>query len=361
MHRLREVHRQDLEALYRLARDFDTMNLPADRKALAQIIDRSEASFAERIEDPLRRTYLFGLEDARGRLIGTSMIFAQHGTRDAPHVFFDHYEKEHYSRTLDRYFRHPVVAIRYNYDGPTEVGGLFVSPRRRHRDKPGKQLSFVRFLYMAMHRDRFREEVIAELLPPLLPDGRSRLWEYLGKRFTGLTYQEADKLSRENKEFIYTLFPQDEIYLTLLPKSVRKVVGQVGPDTVPVKRMLERIGFRYAQTIDPFDGGPHYVAKVSELAPVRAYRRLRLGRGPLDPEHAAADATECLVAIERRRGRPRFCAVRTLLASDGKLAYLTDAARERLGARAGTTLHVIPFNYDRGQGGSIDGSRRIQG
>ena len=342
MLRLRDAQPEDLDALYRLAQDFDTMNLPADREALKRIVQTSVDSFSERIRDPFRRTYLFCLEAPDGEVIGTSMIFAQHGTREAPHVYFEHYEKEHYSRTIDRLFRHPVVAIRYNYDGPTEVGGLFVSPKRRHAGKPGKQISFVRFLYLAMHPERFREEVIAELLPPLLPNGRSRLWEYLGKRFTGLTYQEADKLSRKTKEFIFALFPQDEIYLTLLPKSVRAVVGQVGKETEPVRRMLVRIGFRYAGAIDPFDGGPHYVARLRDLLPVKRYQAGTLARRALDAPDSGEDR---LVAIERRRGRSRFAAVRCPVLFEGETLRIPDEARDRLGARPGQTLHTIPFDY----------------
>ena len=42
-------------------------------------------------------------------------------------------------------------------------------------------------------------------------------------------YQEADALSRQNKEFIRALFPQDPLYATLLPPEVQELIGQVGP------------------------------------------------------------------------------------------------------------------------------------
>ena len=60
----------------------------------------------------------------------------------------------------------------------------------------------MRFLFIAMHRTDFRDEVLAELLPPLEPDGTSHLWEALGRHFTGLSYREADRLCKRNKEFI---------------------------------------------------------------------------------------------------------------------------------------------------------------
>src|SRR5260221_14435550 len=109
-----------------------------------------------------------------------------------------------------------------------------------------------------MHRPLFREKVLSELLPPLEPDGASKLWEALGRKFTGLTYQEADLLSKDNKEFIHALFPDDPIHTELLPDDVRALIGQVGPDTKAVETMLLRIGCEYRNQIDPFAGRPHF-------------------------------------------------------------------------------------------------------
>ena len=63
-----------------------------------------------------------------GQVVGTSMIFPQHGSRKAPHVYFDVLEEERYSETLDRHFVHRVLRIGYNYKGLTEIGGLVVLP-----------------------------------------------------------------------------------------------------------------------------------------------------------------------------------------------------------------------------------------
>ena len=115
------------------------------------------------------------------------MIFAQHGSRRAPHVFFDVLEEERYSDTLDRHFAHRVLRIGYNYKGLTEIGGLVLRPEfRRHPERLGRSLAYVRFLYLARHRTLFRDEVLSELMPPLEPDGTSLLWESLGRHFTGL-------------------------------------------------------------------------------------------------------------------------------------------------------------------------------
>jgi arginine N-succinyltransferase len=337
---LRDVNKADLEDLRSLAAELNSVNLPDDARALAGIIERSARSFSGKVREPLERSYVFVLEDARtGRLLGTSMVIAQHGTFDSPCTFFDLSEREHYSSTIDRHLRHKVLSIGYHFDGPTEIGGLVVRPEDRGGEpRPGKQLAYVRFLYIAMHRDRFRERVLAELMPPLLPDGRSLFWESCGKRFTGLDYLEADRRSRENKEFIQQLFPPGDIYATLFPPRVQRLLGAVGPQTLGVKHLLEKIGFQYAGRIDPFDGGPHYEAKVADLTLVRAYRRLRVADGDL-----GRSGEEKLVAAERAEGRVRFRAVRTLARTDGDDVLLQVDARELLGVARGDRVHVVPF------------------
>ncbi len=337
---LRDAQKSDLPVLLDLARLLDSVNLPHDRRALSAILDRSVRSFRGEIEEPLERTYVFVLEDPRRRgVLGTSMLVAQHGTRESPCTFFDVSEREHYSSTLDRHFRHQVLSIGYHFDGPTEIGGLVVHPRHRRRpEKPGKQLAWARFLYLAMHRDGFRDTVLAELMPPLLADGRSLFWESCGKRFTGLGYQEADKLSRRNKEFIQQLFPPYDLYATLFPPRVQRLLGAVGPKTRPAQRMLERAGFRYVSRIDPFDGGPHYECRTDDVAPVRGYRSLEVAPG----EPSDRDPVR-LVGTGAARGRVRFRAVCTPSRISGSSLRLPAEARRLLRVRPGDRVHAVPF------------------
>ncbi len=358
MYLLRDAQEGDAKALQALAKVLNSVNLPDDERALASIIDRSRRSFAGLIRDPLERLYVFVLEDPRhGRAVGTSMLIAQHGTRESPCTFFDVSEREHYSSTLDRHFRHEVLSIGYHFDGPTEIGGLVVQPAlRRGVEKPGKQLSYVRFLYLAMFRERFRETVLAELLPPLTGDGKSLFWEACGRRFTGLDYQEADKRSRENKEFIQQLFPPVDIYATLFPPRVQGLLGSVGREAEGARRLLDRIGFRYAGRIDPFDGGPHYEARLADVTLVRRYRRLRVAKAPFEPKgpgEAPAsrgsagerrEEADCLVGVVRPAGRVRFRAVRTRSRVVGDEVRLPRAARDLLRLGPGDEAHLIPFD-----------------
>jgi arginine N-succinyltransferase len=341
MYLLRDVQRADLPSLKRLAAVLNTVNLPNDEETLEQLIDTSVRSFAGKVKDPFEREYLFVLEDAKSeQVVGTSMVIAQHGTKEAPHTYYEVSEREHYSASLDRHFRHKVLSLAFNYSGPTEIGGLVVDPPHRSGpEKPGKQLSYVRFLFLAMHRAVFRDRVLAELMPPLMPDGRSLLWEAVGKKFTGLTYIEADRLSRQNKEFIKELFPSSDIYVSLFPERTQKVVGEVGPQTRGVQNMLERVGFRYVERIDPFDGGPHFEARTSDVLLVRRFRTARVAAEHLDP----AGAEEVLVGVNRDAVRNRFRAVRTAARIDDQLIYLPAGVRELLGISTGAKVGTIPF------------------
>jgi arginine N-succinyltransferase len=101
---LRDVSPEDLDDLQAAAIHLDSVNLPDDREALARIIERSGQSFAGTLAKADRCFVFVVRDEAAGRVVGTSMIFAQHGSRRAPHVYFDVIEEERYSETLDRHF-----------------------------------------------------------------------------------------------------------------------------------------------------------------------------------------------------------------------------------------------------------------
>jgi arginine N-succinyltransferase len=345
---LRPATLTDLPALLQAARHLDSVNLPNDEQRLAEAIGHSQRSFAGEVPAAARELLFVLVERPAGgatgsatseRVVGSSMIFAQHGSRRAPHIFFDVIDDERYSETLDRHFHHKILRLGTNYDGLTEIGGLVLLPEfRGHPEQLGKALVNVRFLYIALHRALFRDDMVSELMPPLQPDGTSLLWEALGRHFTGLSYQEADRLSRQNKEFIRTLFPQDPIYASLLPPAAQALIGVVGPNSKAVEKILVRAGFRYAQQIDPFDGGPHFHARTDELAPVKAARRIAV-RGLSAP---AADAVPALVAVDREAA-PHFVATRALVQITGEGLVLPAPAAELLGVEPGAQVGVLPL------------------
>ncbi|MCW5833945.1 MAG: arginine N-succinyltransferase [Labilithrix sp.] len=343
LYEIRGAVEADEEQILAIARHLNTVNLPDQREGVQQILALSQKSFTGAIQDPTRRQYVFVLVDrTKDLIIGTSMIFGQLGRKDAPYIYLDVIDEERYSATLDKHFKHTTLSIGYSYNGPTEIGGLVLHPDyRRVPERLGTFLSYVRFLYLKMHRDWFRDEVLAELLPPLERDGTSHLWDALGRHFTDLTYAEADKLSRMNKEFIRGLFPEGTIYASLLPRQAQDVIGKVGSQTRGVEKLLRRIGFRYAERVDPFDGGPHFTALTDEITLVAQTRSLAIDA--ILPA-GAKTKTRGLVATEPG-GAPWF---RAVLASfeerPDKTCALEEGAAVALGLAPGDRAWVLPLD-----------------
>ncbi len=339
---IRGVTHDDEAQLLQLARHLNTVNLPDDPATVREIIDMSVRSFSGALKDPRRREYVFVLEDrVEGRIVGSSKILAQLGRRDAPYIFFDVIVEEKYSPTLDRHFVHTVLRLGHSYEGPTEIGGLIVTPdARRAPERLGMMISYVRFMFMAMHRGLFRNEVVAELLPPLLPDGTSHLWEALGRKFTEMTYTEADRLSKRNKEFIKSLFPSSDIYVSLLPPEAQAVVGKVGRETRGVETLLRRIGFYYCNRIDPFDGGPHFRAATDEILLVRRSQKLRAVAA-----EPPAGSPRALVGCDARES-PFFRAVSCPVQIDpaAGTATVPAAAFEALLISPGAEVWALPLD-----------------
>jgi arginine N-succinyltransferase len=299
---LREIQEKDLDALERLAQIPGFINLPNDKDMLREKIHRSTASLSMAIPSGTAPTgeaggaksegkYIFVAEDSESRqVLGTSMIAAQHGTIESPHFYFEVGSEEKFSETINTGFIHGTLKLKYDSNGPSEIGGLVIDPAYRNNDQHlGRQISFVRFLFMGMYRNRFKRKLLAELLPPLNKKGQSPLWEAVGRRFTNMDYWEADQLCQKNKEFIFSLFPSGKIYTTFLPAEARNSIGKVGKDTEPVLHMLNKIGFTYKNQVDPFDGGPHLWANVDEILPIKKLATYRF-----EPNSGASVGAETL-------------------------------------------------------------------
>ena len=145
-----------------------------------------------------------------------------------------------------------------------------------------------------------------------------------------MTYQEADRLSQTNKEFIRALFPADSIYISLLPYAVQELIGQVGPETKGVEKMLRRIGFEYADRIDPFDGGPHFIAKTDDITLVK---HTKTARAVALPDGDDGGPLGGLVSVERDRA-PHFAATGSRFRLEGSDVGLPAATIKQLGLAA---------------------------
>ncbi|HVA40790.1 MAG TPA: arginine N-succinyltransferase [Candidatus Binataceae bacterium] len=337
---IREARATDRRRLLRLARELDSINLPADSAEMTEMLARSAKSFRGRVANRARAVYVFCAEEIATRAIaGASMIIGQHGTPQSPHYYLEIDSDERYSARLRKMFRHTYLRLRHSMDGPTETGGLIVTQAMRHRsERIGKQLSWVRFVYIGRHRKRFQDRVIAEMLPPTLGDHGNIFWDHYGKRVTGLSFRDADRLSIRDKEFIPALFPDTPLYTFLLPDEVRASIGAVRDESRGAVRLLEQAGMKFLNHIDPFDGGPYYGAPTAELVPVRQRRTLRLRMGEPPAEHARA----YLVAHEDSRRGFRAVQASALEEEEGRLVTPAGVI-EALGLREGALVDAVPL------------------
>lgn len=338
---VRPVRHEDVGQLVDLAKQFGLLNLPGDKRVLAQKIDRSVQSF----EGKLKRSqseYIFVLEDVEEQLVvGSSLILAKHGTDEIPHSFFKILKRNHFSEDLGIGFIHQVLRFQLDYDGPSEIGGLLIDKiYRRRPEKLGKQISLSRFLYVGLYPEKFEKRILCELTPPLTDEGRSEFWEALGRRFTGLPYQEADLLSQSHKEFISALFPEDDIYLCLLDAKARAVLGRVGEQTKPAQHLLESVGFEYLDEVDPFDGGPHFGADTKDIRVISEGKKVRLAEFK-----DAVYKERCLIGADPEGTGMSF---RSGLASFDlreEQVAIPIKTREAMGFELGQEVFLAPFEY----------------
>lgn len=344
MYLLRNVGINDLDDIFELSNFVFFINLPPDKEIIRKKIQSSIKSFRSPYKDFYKNHYLFVLEDINAKkIIGVSMIHSQHGTPSEPHFFLRVSSEQKFSKTINTGFIHGTLKLGYDTNGPTEIGGLVLHPNFRGLpEKLGKQISFVRFLYMGLNPDYFKKVIHSELMPPLDKNGNSPLWEAIGRRFMNMDYQDADRLSRSNKEFILNLFPSDTIYQTLLPVEARDSIGKVGADTLPVKKMLEEVGFKYINEVDPFDGGPHVQCELSEIKPIK---HKFSGKVVLDQEFDPKNSHEILMTVPKKEFD--FCAAKlsvNLKKTTNQNFYeiiVKPSEAQTLGLKAGTQTDAI--------------------
>jgi arginine N-succinyltransferase len=337
---IREARATDHRRLLQLSRELDSVNLPTDSTEMAEILARSAKSFRGRIGSRARAVYIFCAEEIATRTIaGASMIIGQHGTPQSPHYYLEIDSDERYSTRLRKMFRHAYLRLRHSMDGPSETGGLIVTQAMRHRpERIGKQLSWVRFVYIGRHPKRFQDRVIAEMLPPTAGDQGNVFWDHYGRRVTGLSFREADRLSIRDKEFIPALFPDAPLYTFLMPDEVRASIGAVRDESRGAVRLLEQAGMRFLNQIDPFDGGPYYGAPTAELVPVRQRRTLKIRIGEPTSDHARL----YMVAHEDSRRGFRAVQASALEEEEGRLMVAAGVI-EALGLGEGAPVDAVPL------------------
>lgn len=297
MNVIRPIRLNDLDALLDLARGAGAgfTSLPPDRDYLRDRIKLSEASFSRAVATPGHERYLFVLQDVTSGVIGGCCAIEAACGLDEPFYSYRVGVSVQASAKFDVYNRTSTLYLTNDYTGASVLCSLYLRPEFRGRGGAGRLLSRCRFLFMAAHRARFAERVIAEMRGVSDERGRSPFWEGLGRHFFSVDYAEAERIvGLGNKGFIAELMPAHPIYAVLLPTEAQAVMGQVHDHTAPALRLLQREGFRHQGYIDIFDGGPTVEAPVDQVRSIRKSQVLEAR-----VSSAAARGTPFLVGNDR--------------------------------------------------------------
>lgn len=333
--RLRAARPSDLEALYELAKltGGGFTNLPPDRAALRAKLERAEAAFARTEESLADELFVLVLENVRtGAVRGTCQLMSQVGQR-WPFYSYRLNTLTQYSKELDRTVRAEMLTLVTDLEGSSEVGGLFLHPNERAGGL-GLLLARSRYLFIAMHRPRFAERILAELRGIIDERGGSPFWDGVAGRFFGMSFQEADYFNAINgNQFIADLMPKHPVYVAMLSEEARSAIGVPHPSGRAAMRMLEHEGFRFEGYLDIFDGGPTMTARTDEVASIKASRKAKVRR---------LDVTEGEKAIlaTGRLGAFRACFGARVLDEEGGIA-IDAASADLLDVREGDEVWSV--------------------
>lgn len=318
---LRAARTDDLEPIYEMAKltGGGFTNLPPDRDALSAKLNRAATAFA-RTDDALGDDqFVLVLENtATGEVRGTCQLFTQVG-QQWPFYSYRLTTLTQHSQELDRTVRAELLSLVTDLEGCSEVGGLFLHPGERAGGL-GLLLARSRYLFIAMHRRRFADRVLAELRGIIDERGGSPFWDGVAGRFFGMSFQEADYFNAINgNQFIADLMPKHPVYVAMLDDDARSVIGLPHPSGRAAMKMLENEGFACEGYVDIFDGGPTMTARTDRVKSVAEAQRHRVERCDLEYGERAIIATGALDGFRSAYGMREVTPEGTL-AIDGTAA-----------------------------------------
>ncbi|WP_324826858.1 arginine N-succinyltransferase [Qipengyuania zhejiangensis] len=313
--RLRAAKAGDLEHLYEMAKltGGGFTNLPPDRNALTRKLERAETAFSRDDQQLGDDQFVLVLENTEsGQVRGTCQLFTQVG-QQWPFYSYRLNTLTQHSQELDRTVRAELLSLVTDLEGASEVGGLFLHPGERAGGL-GLLLARSRYLFIAMHRARFADRILAELRGVIDDRGGSPFWDGVAGRFFGMTFQEADYFNAINgNQFIADLMPKHPVYVAMLNGEARKVIGVPHPTGRAAMQMLEKEGFRFEGYLDIFDGGPTMTARTDNVVSIRDSVAATLSATDLEGGDRALVATG-------RLGDFRCAYGQRALADDGTIA-----------------------------------------
>lgn len=333
--RLRAARASDLEPLYEMAKltGGGFTNLPADRTALGAKLERAADAFGRDDGQLGDDQFVLVLENREtGGVRGTCQLFTKVG-QQWPFYSYRMTTLTQHSQELDRTVRAEMLSLVTDLEGASEVGGLFLHPNERAGGL-GLLLARSRYLFIAMHRARFADRILAELRGIIDDRGGSPFWDGVAGRFFGMGFQEADYFNAINgNQFIADLMPKHPVYIAMLSDDARSVIGLPHPTGRAAMRMLENEGFAAEGYVDIFDGGPTMTARTDAVKSIAGSTSATVSSIDLEKGEKALVATGNLNDF-------RCCYGARELLEDGSVA-LDSYAADTLDVTVGDTVWSV--------------------
>lgn len=326
----RLVRLSDVAGLTQLAATVEGFmtTMPRDKAAMQARVKAAVDSIETDIKTPTDEVYLFVLEENK-QIIGISAVYATVGL-DRPFYNYRVTRLSQVSPDLDVRVDCDVLHLVNDYMGASEVGTLYLHPDWRMGGR-GSLLSYTRLMFMAAHRNRFPERVMAEMRGWTEEDGHSPFWHAVGRKFFKTELGVADSRSGSDFRFIADLMPKYPIYIDLLPKEAQQVIGVANQGAQGAEKLLRRQGFRYQNIVDIFDAGICLDAWIDDLHIVRHSHLLNTQTSDVERTQTALVANPSL---------ENFAVSRAKVQVNGQQVHIDAETLQALGLEAGESALV---------------------
>ncbi len=320
--KVRAARSEDFQALYEMAKltGGGFTNLPADKGTLVTKLARSADAFGRDEESDEGDLFVFVLENVdTGQIRGTCQVFSRVGIAQ-PFYSYRTSTLTQTSPELGRTFRAEMLILCTDFEGSSEVGGLFLHPNERAGGL-GVLLARSRYLFIKLHRERFADRLLAELRGVIDEAGGSPFWDAIAGRFFGMSFQEADEFNgAHGTRFIADLMPKTPVYTAMLPEAARAVMGVPHPSGRAAMKMLENEGFACEGYIDIFDGGPTMSVATDQIRTIRESREMRL-------DSISDEGGTKMMLSAGKRENFAACYGRVTIGADGQVIMDSQSAR----------------------------------
>lgn len=334
---VRPARDEDLPSLLHLAQNagLGMTTVPSTEEALVDRIEASKRAFTGSDRAGAKDIFFFVLDNG-DHAVGMASIFPDLGA-DRP---FYSYRLSHIAAQAPESglkASSDILFLVNDFHGYEEIGTLLVGEEARGQGA-GRLLSLSRLLFMGTRRDRFGQNVMAEIRGWFNEDGTCPFWEHIAARFFHTTFEEADRLSANDFRFISHLMPKFPIYVSLLPEEAQEVIAKPHKTSGQAMGLLLSEHFAVSRCIDIFDGGPSIQCPIDKIRTVQETTDRRLTISDSADHIAGAEP----FLISTRVGEP-FTATVGMGHRQGQTVVLPPALAERAGLNQGALVAAAPL------------------